>query len=665
MKFSIFSCHSEQSEESHGILRLKPQDDINQKGQSLVEIVLAMGLAAILLPALLTGLVSSRQGKAQQAQRTQAVYLLNETVDAVRSVREKGWTGFAVDGTYHTATSSGSWVLASGSATINGLTQSVSIGDVNRDSTGTIASSGGTLDPSSKKVDIAISWGQPYLSTVSASLYMTRYLDNNSFTQTTVADFNVGTKSGTTITNTSGGEVTLGAGGHGDWCSPNLTLAALDLPKSGVANALTAIEGRAFAGTGDNASGVSFANVNITTTYPPVASINGTFDGYKTNGIFGETNYAYLATDNHSKEIVIIDLNQNQNGKYVEVGYFDAPGNGSGNSVYVSGSTGYMISGSNLYSFNLSSKSGSRPQLGSVSLAGTGTKVFIVGTYAYVAIGSSSTQLQIINISNPSSMSVVGQALVSGQGAQDVFVNASGTRAYLATSSSSSQKEFFIIDVSTKTGNRPTVGSYEAQGMNPKGVTVVTNNKAILVGTGGEEYQAIDIATESNPTRCGGLTISAGVNGVSSVIQSNGDVFSYIITGDSSSEFKMIEGGPGGSYVPSGDFTSSAFDAGYSTAFNRFDVSVNRPISTEVKFQVAVSQAVSGSCSGASFNFVGPDSSLATFFTTSVTSGVQGFSFSIPPNINPGRCFKYKAFLSTTDPTANPIFYDITVNYSP
>lgn len=636
-----------------------------QKGQSLVEILLAMGLAAILLPALLTGLVSSRQGKAQQAQRTQAVYLLNETVDAVRSVREKGWMGFAVNGTFHPAILGSSWTLATGSALINGLTQAISIGDVNRATSGAIVTSGGTLDPSSKKVDVAISWGQPYLSTVSASLFITRYLDNNSFTQTTVADFNTGTKSGTTITNTAGGEVTLGAGGHGDWCAPNLSLAALDLPKNGVANALTAIEGRAFAGTGDNSSGVSFANINITTTYPPVASINGTFDGYKTNGVFGETNYAYLATDNHSKEVVIIDLNQNQNGKYVEVGYFDAPGNGNGNSVYVSGNVGYMTDGSTLYSFDLSSKTGSRPQLGSLSLAGTGTKVFIVGTYAYVAIDSSSTQMQIININNPSSMSVVGQALVNGQEAQDVFVNSTGTRAYLATEASSSKKEFFIVDISTKTGNRPTVGSYEANGMNPKGVTVVTNNKAILVGTGGEEYQAIDIATESNPTRCGGLNIDTGVNGVSSVIQQNGDVFSYIITGDSNSEFKMIEGGPGGSYVPSGDFTSSAFDAGYSTAFNRLDVSVNRPTSTDIKFQVAVSQAVSGSCNGASFNFVGPDSTSSTFFTTSVTTGAQGFSFSIPPNINPGRCFKYKAFLSTSDPTANPIFYDITVNYSP
>src|SRR3989344_7936651 len=104
------------------------------------------------------------------------------------------------------------------------------------------------------------------------------FLDNNAFTQTLglqtpLADFDLGTKTGTTVTNVSGGEVTLGAGGHGDWCAPNLSIAALDLPKNGEANAVTAIEGRAFAGTGDNAAGESFVNINITNSDPPLASI--------------------------------------------------------------------------------------------------------------------------------------------------------------------------------------------------------------------------------------------------------------------------------------------------------------------------------------------------------------------------------------------------------
>jgi len=641
-----------------------------QAGQSLVEILLAMGLAVIILPALLTGLVSSRQGKAQQTQRTQAVYLLNETVDAVRSVREKGWAGFAVNGTYHPVISGSSWTLATGSATVNGFTQTVDIGDVQRATSGAIVTSDGSfLDPSSKKVDIAISWGQPYASTVSASLYITRYLDNNSFTQTTVADFNTGTKSGTIVTNTGGGEVTLGAGGQGDWCAPNLSIAALDLPKQGVADAITAIEGRAFVGTGDNASGVSFANVSISNANPPIATIAGTFDGYKTNGVYGETNYAYLATDTTSKEVVIIDLTQIISGKYQEAGFFNAPTNKKGDQVWVSGNVGYLITEQKLYSFDLSSKNGSRPILDPDGVTvGDGTRVVVVGNYAYVAIKESSIEVQIVDVNDPSNMVIVGQVDLTGKDAKDIVVNSTGTRAYVVTGKQDNQREFFIINTETKIGNQPVIGSYEASGMDPKALTVVPGNKAIIVGKDAEHYQVVDISNEAVPFRCGGLTLDSNdlkVNGISSVIEADGDAYSYIMTAALSSEFKIIEGGPGGQYASLGTFISGPFDAGYSAAFNRFDVSVNRSSISDIQFQVAVANEVLGSCNGATFNFVGPNASSSAFFTTTASSSAQSFSYPIPPIINPGRCFKYKAFLSTTDPLSTPIFYDMTGNYSP
>lgn len=638
-----------------------------QKGQSLVEILLTMGLAAIMLPALLTGLVSSRQGKAQQAQRTQAIYLLNETVDAVRSVREKGWTGFAVNGVFRPVISGSSWTLASGSAVVNGLTQAITIGDVNRATSGAIVTNGGSLDPSSKKVDVSISWGQPYLSTVSATLFITRYLDNNSFTQTTVADFNVGTKSGTTITNTSGGEVTLGAGGHGDWCTPSTSIVGqLDLPKSGKATSVTAVVGEAFAGTGENSSGESFADILISNTNPPIPSLYETMDGYKTNDIFGEEDYGYIATDNHQKEVAIISLSSLP---FIESGYFNAPGNDFGESVFVFNNIGHVVIKDKLYNFDLGSKTGSRPILDAngVTLSKEGTSVYVIGNYAYVSIkGNNDVQLDIIDISNPQNMIKVGSAKVNNQSAQDVFVNSGGTRAYIVTNATSPlEREFHIVNTENKSNPTKIGPGYYTNGMSPEGIEVVTANKAIVVGQGGEEYQVVDISNESNPTRCGGLQSDSGIFDSASVLEPDGDAYAYIVTGDANSEFKIIEGGPGGQYASSGDFTSSAFDSGYSTAFNRFDVSVNRPSTSDIQFQVAVAPAVSGSCTGATFNFVGPNATSSAFFTTTITSGVQSFSYPIPPIINPGRCFKYKAFLSTADSLSTPIFYDMIGNYSP
>ena len=57
-----------------------------QTGQTLIELILVMGIAAIVLPALLTGLFASRNGKPQQEQRMQAVSVLKESEQAVRNM---------------------------------------------------------------------------------------------------------------------------------------------------------------------------------------------------------------------------------------------------------------------------------------------------------------------------------------------------------------------------------------------------------------------------------------------------------------------------------------------------------------------------------------------------------------------------------------------------
>ena len=631
-----------------------------QKGQSLIELLLTIALVSIFFPALLTGFVSTRNNRVVRDQRQLATAYLNEAQEAVRVIRANDWSNLSA-GTYHPIVSGSTWILANGSELIDGnFTRQIAIEDVKRDSSGNIAQDG-TLDPSTKLIIISVSWNSPFPNSVSGKSYLTRH-NNNIHTDTKISDFS-GMVQGTVVSATTGtsipndGQIQLGAGGGGDWCLPNLSIASLDLPKNGVANAMSAIEGKVFAGTGDNSSGVSYASIEISNTHPPIATISGTFDGFKTNdGIFGEADYAYLATDNNSKEVEIVDITHTTSGKYSEAGYFNAPGNGNGNSVFVLDNIGYMTDGNhNLYTFDLSSKSGSRPQLGSVTLTGIGTKVYVVGSYAYVAISGATLELQIVQVSNGgSTLSIVGQADVDGQAAYDVFVNSAGTRAYLATGASSSQKEFFIIDVSTKTGNRPTVGSYEANGMSPKGVTIVPgSSKALLVGTNGEEYQAIDISNEANPTRCGGLNLDSGVNGVSSVLEQDGDTYAYIITGDATSELKIIEG-PAGQFTTNGTYTSPVFDAGSDVMFNRFTVNHTIPSSTSIQYEVAVAKAVSGSCLSAAFSYAGP---YATSSALPSTTGNPSYQ-------NPGRCLKYKVTFSTADSNQTPIFYDISFNYS-
>lgn len=629
-------------------------------GSLMVELLVTLGISAIFFPALMAGLLATRDGRAQQEQRFVALSIIKESTEAVRVIREKGWSFVATNGTYHPVSTGTTWGLANGAESSNGFTHSITLEDAYRDVTGSIVESGGTVDPSTKKVIYTVSWTTPQTSSVSTIGYISRYLDNLSYSETTSAQFNAGIKTGVTVTTTDDGEVILGAGGLGQWCTPDLTLTTADLPKSGVANAITAIEGYVFAGTGDNASGESYVKVGLSSTNPPTASRLGTFSNYKTNDVFGEADYGYIATDTNSREVSIISITATP---YTEIGYFDAPGSSDGESIFISGTTGYMTSGNKLYAFNLTSKNGSRPVYDSdgVTLAGTGTAVVVVGTYAYVAL-SGSTEMQIIDVSNPSTLTVVGQANVAGSGGIDLFVNSTGTRVYLATGASASQAEFFIVDTSGKTGNRPVIGSFDTDGMDPQAVTVVPGNRGIIVGRNAEEYQVVNLANEANLVQCGGLNVDSGINDIASVLESDGDAYSYIITGDVASELKIIEGGPGGEYSTIGTFESQSFDAGVETAFNRIIINANAPAQTEIMLQVAITDAVNGTCSEASYVFVGPDNTSATFYTS---SGVLPFDNNGAGYENPGRCARYKAYMETSDQSSTPELLDVAFNYSP
>lgn len=673
-------------------------------GQSIVELLITIGLSAILLPALLTGLVSTRQVRPQQDQRLQAISYLREAQEAVRIIRENDWTTFAVDGAYHpVASSSGNWVLVSGSELINGFnfTRQIVISDVYRNfslsnmplSDTQIA--GYTLDPSTKKVVTTVSWTNPFTSSVTATSYFTRYADLG-YTETTFNDFIKGaTQSGKlAITNKSGGEVTLGAGGGAgsDWCAPgNSVLAKADLPGQGVTQSIYATSsanldyvytttGNNHSGDGVDASTVDHSPTPTIVSNPPLAS-NSEAKDY---GIFVDHALGYVyfnenVPPNHTVRIA----NYNT---LADVGYYDSSGGGTGDSVFVLGNIGYTTVGSKLYTFNVATINGSSSQaeLGSVNLAATGNKVIVVKDpssgviYAYVAEASSTKQLEVFQVNSNGSIvaaAVANAQIANAQQGQDIYVNSGGSRVYLVTNSySAGQKQFFIINSSTKSNPLPApIGSFStynaalSAGMNPNGVTVVTGNRAIVVGSGGQQYQVYNIADETNVSYCGGLTLSGiNVNAISSIYRADQTAYSYILTTDTTHELQIIQGGNGATFSFNGTFQSQTFTATTEAMFNNFITTVVVPSLTTLQFKVAIKHGINNSCSGVTFadsDFVGTDGTSSTYFPSS--GGIIPISTSASGFANPGRCMKYRAYMTTTDITQSPELYSITFNYSP
>ena len=131
-------------------------------GQSLIELLMVIGLASVILPTVFMAVMSAQEGRVQQRSRMQALSLLREAEDATRSYRDNDWKTFAVDGTYHPTASGNAWILAPNAEVINGFTRQVVITDAYRDANGN-ASSSGTLDNSTKLVTITVSWSTIFL----------------------------------------------------------------------------------------------------------------------------------------------------------------------------------------------------------------------------------------------------------------------------------------------------------------------------------------------------------------------------------------------------------------------------------------------------------------------------------------------------------------------
>src|SRR5205823_562623 len=104
-------------------------------------------------------------------------------------------------------------------------------------------------------------------------------------------------------------------------------------------------------------------------------------------------------------------------------------------------------------------------------------------------------------------------------------------------------------------------------------------------------------------------------------------------------------------FAASGNLVSSPKDAnpsgGITPIWSTFSWNASTPANTSLKFQLAGSNNVNGP-----FNFVGPDGTAGTFFTTSpVQLSPQFYNF---------RFLEYKAFLATTDSAVTPTLNDAT-----
>jgi len=92
---------------------------INQKGFSLVEVILSSAIFALLVTALVGAYLYGQEATMLAGNRARANMLAEEGLEAVRSIRDPDYTNLA-DGTYGLTTTSNQWNL-SGASDVTGI----------------------------------------------------------------------------------------------------------------------------------------------------------------------------------------------------------------------------------------------------------------------------------------------------------------------------------------------------------------------------------------------------------------------------------------------------------------------------------------------------------------------------------------------------------------
>lgn len=636
------------------------------KGFSLVEILIAITFFVLVIGSITIFSLDSLNSSQNSRNRLTTNIYIQEINNAILLSKTDLWGEISgnTGGVKHIEFINNRYMISDGSEVKNNITMSITIEEIYRDADDNIVETGGTLDPFSRKVEMRAEWvdilGQQQ------SQVKEMYINNwviQAFNNGDDTDFEDGNFDNTILL-TGNEQLELVKVFFPDWCNPGLSINEYDIVNQAKAKSIYGVPGHAYLGTGGNSAGTTLTKLNISNSVPPLVVEEGVLDGFKVNEIFVDGDYAYMSTDTNSGELTVVDVSSPP---YSIVNTFDGSGSSNSEAIFVKDGIAYLGQGNDMRIIDVSDPEGNLMQISTIDLGwwfSEVTHIKVIGDYAYIVLDNDWYELVIVNISDPSNPVGTSYTSVNNQQVQDLWMSEDGSRAYFGTNQHSTEKEFWILDTSEKTGTRPVIASMQLGEMNVEGLAVIEKDeKVILVGdvggSGEEEYRVYDISDELNPTYCGGYNSATTVNDLDSVEDEFGNVFSYIMTDDANSEFKIIRGGPGGggsngiAYISEGTYESTVYDTNSDNPFYLFfNWVANIPAQTSLQFQLRA--GITNDLSGETW--IGPDGTSSTYFTN-----MNGEN--TPSSLNGKRYIQYKAYFATNDPIVSPNLSEVHIYF--
>jgi len=425
-----------------------------KSGASVVEVVLSGAVLALLVTALVGGMVYGQQSGALAGERARAVLLAQEGLEAVRSMRDGSFSGVG-DGAHGLSISGGRWIFSGTQDTIGEFTRQTVVTSV---------------DARRKDVSATVTWQQSLQrsGTVSLATRLTNWL----------------------------------AAAVGNWAMPRRE-ASLNL--AGTQDGIKIQTQGEYAYVVRNGGTPDFAVIDVSNPASPVLVASLSLAGTPQN-IAVSGDYAYIASNSDTQELQIINIS-NPSAPIV-AGTFNDAGTENGWGIAVEGNFAYLVlDGGNEFVAVDVSNPASPVLRGALDLGATAREVVVLGSYAYIASYSDSRELEVVDVTNPSAPSLIGSLNLSGTSnaltiagfENTVVVGRSGGNVY-------------VINVSNP--RSPFLEGTLAAAAAINDLSLGNGNAYVFAGgdNNNAELRVIDITNHSTPALAGSLNIPAGSN---------------------------------------------------------------------------------------------------------------------------------------------------------
>jgi hypothetical protein len=626
-----------------------------RNGFSILEILIAVSFIAVLTVVLVSAITFSSRLRLYNQQKTQAALYAQGGLEAVQALP---WSE-VINGNYGLQITNDTLTLAATPELLdNRFTRTITISDTRRESQsngqvyGAIVQSGGYIDPNTKKVASVVTWNdhgvnrQVELSDYrhlwrASRLVQTDWSGGSGQSVWDAATANKFWSKDSGADTATPGIVTLTAG-FIDWTQATTT-GTYNTSGNFDDEDVFEKDGKAYLVTDNNSSGNEFYILDVQNIQNPTL-LGGLDIGSGVNAVVVYGNYAYLATDDNSKEIQIVNVSNPASPSLVAS--YNIAGNSDALDIVVNETNVYVLQGTSLYAYNKDTAT-SLTQVSSFATGGVATQLFLAQNYVYIATESSNGEMQIVDVTTPASMYQIARVNLSGNlKATDVFVL--GSRAYISTQNNGGGPEFFIYDVSNP--NQPTfLGGYDA------GETVyslVVVGPYALLGTNflNKELTVVDVSVPGSISYVSGFNLSGLILGMSA----NCSVI-YAATSSNTEEFFIISTEiTNCDYATSGQLESSTFDTGSATvAYNWISWSSHVPQNTSVRLQLASSNSSSGP-----WTYVGPDGTSSTYYTNGAHEYINDATH------RNQRYIRYKVYLTSNADLQAPVLEEVRISYS-